>query len=196
MITLALDLGSTTGWAVGDRHGRFASGSVTHLNAKQLREQKKTSMERRCDGRVVALADWVGKTLVEWKIERVVFEDVLFIQSLAQGQLWSSFRAAVWVQCMVDRGTPIEMHCLPVATIKKFFTGHGGAEKVHMAQALLDGRRGYRDEFHVGTNKKGDTDLLERKSGRSVDDNEVDALAILAFAAAVDAGTAVWPYDA
>lgn len=196
MITLALDLGSTTGWAIGGHAGeRLSSGSIELLPAKAVREQTKTGMDRRCDGRILSLARWLDTTLVENRVERVVFEDVLFVHSAKQAQLWSSFRATVWVTCAVDRSPAPQLHCLPVATIKKFFTGYGGAEKVHMAQALLDGRKGFAGEFRIGPNKRGDTDLLETSSGRSVDDNEVDALAILAYAQHVDAGKIRWPYE-
>lgn len=195
MTTLALDLGSTTGWALGDRNGRFSSGSLELLPAKQVREQAKTGMDRRCDGRVLALARWLDAKLAENQVERVVFEDVLFVHSAKQAQLWSSFRATVWVTCAITRPVRLDLHCIPVATIKKFFTGYGGAEKIHMAQALLDGKKGFAGEFVIGPNKRGDTDLLEASSGRSVDDNEVDALAILAYAQHVDAGKTQWPYE-
>lgn len=195
MITLALDLGSTTGWALGDRNGRFSSGSIELMPAKAVREQTKKAWDRRCDGRILALARWLDATLTTNKVERVVFEDVLFVHSAKQAQLWSSFRATVWVTCAVTRDPAPVLHCLPVATIKKFFAGYGGAEKLHMAQALLDGKKAFAGEFIIGPNKRGDTDLLETASGRSVDDNEVDALAILAFAQHVDAGKTKWPYE-
>lgn len=194
MITLALDLGGTTGWALGDRTGRFSSGSTEWMPKKLVKAQTVSGMDRRCDGRVIAFSRWLGQQISEKTIERIVFEDVQFAGSTMQAHLWASYRGAVWVQAMVDRGRTVEMHCVPVGTLKKFFTGYGGAEKVHMAQALLTGPH-FPDEFKVGVNRKGQNDLLETSSGRSVDDNEVDALALLAYSRAVDNGSLKWPYD-
>lgn len=194
MITLALDLGGTTGWALGDRTGRFASGSSEWMGKKEVKTQKANGFDRRCDGRIVAFAKWVGEQISTKSVERIVFEDVQFAGSTMQAHLWASYRGAVWVMAMVDRGHPVELHCVPVGTLKKFFSGHGGAEKIHMAQALLSGPH-FPGEFVVGPNRKGETDLLEASSGRSVDDNEVDALALLAYSQSVDNGKIHWSYE-
>jgi hypothetical protein len=64
----------------------------------------------------------------------VVFEDVQFTTYTQQTQLWSLFRAAVWL-ALPPASTIYE--CVPVATLKKFATGHDGADKAGMAKYLF-----------------------------------------------------------
>jgi hypothetical protein len=64
-------------------------------------------------------------------VERVIFEDVQFVQSLAQGQLWASLRGAMWLSLPESRFQAVQ-----VGTLKKFATGKGNSDKEIMAQAL------------------------------------------------------------
>ena len=63
----------------------------------------------------------------------VVFEDVQFSSYTAQTQLWSSFRAVVWLVL----GTKSLLECVPVSTLKLFATGSGAADKAAMLKALV-----------------------------------------------------------
>jgi len=152
--TLALDLGTTTGWAAWFADGIVTSGSWTLATPKELRQQRKYGGERRSDVRFHRLRQRIGDTIAAYQIEQVVFEDVLFLSSQAQSQLWASLRAAVW--CQAVRAT---IDCVHTGTLKKFATGSGNADKAAMGAALA---------------------ALPPPWSRQVsDDNEADALWIL-----------------
>ena len=151
--TLALDLGTTTGWAVWN-NGIIQSGSWLLGTPRELRQQRKAGDERRGDLRFLRLREKISATIAEHGIEQIVFEDVLFLSSQAQSQLWASLRAAVW--CFAER---MPLDCVHTGTLKMFATGCGNAQKEAMVAAL---------------------GALSAPWNRSVtDDNEADALWIL-----------------
>lgn len=128
---LALDLGTDTGVA----HNRDGSDTpFAHTmrwgTAKAIKEWGRTRMTRRCDPRIVGFYEALRKT----EADIVIFEDVMFSSSTYQVQLWSSFRAAIW--CAFADRLWVTIECVPVGTLKKFATGHGGADKNMMAAAL------------------------------------------------------------
>lgn len=130
---LSLDLGTDTGYAMGDLHLDIQpknAGAWKLADRKSITEYGKTRMTRRCDPRVMHLY----RTLRKLYADIVVFEDVQFASSTYQVQLWSSFRAAVWC-AFGDRGGVV-IECVPTGTLKKFATGHGGATKEMMAASL------------------------------------------------------------
>jgi Holliday junction resolvasome RuvABC endonuclease subunit len=152
--TLALDLGTTTGWAVWFADGVVTSGAWLLATPKELRQQRKYGGERRGDLRFHRLRQRIADTIAAYQIEQVVFEDVLFLSSQAQSQLWASLRAAIW--CYSHQ---IRVDCVHTGTLKKFATGSGNADKAAMAAALA---------------------ALPPPWSRQVrDDNEADALWIL-----------------
>lgn len=131
MNLLALDLGTKTGFASGST--TFECGTWELATKKEITAFSKQRWNRRCDPRILALQ---GKLLSRSEPDIVVFEDVQFASSTYQVQLWASLRAVVWLTF------PFAMiECVPVATLKKFATGHGGATKPMMAAALR--RAGY-----------------------------------------------------
>ena len=128
--TLALDLGTTTGWALW-KEGTVTSGSWLLATPKELRQQRKRGGERRGDLRFHRLREHIAAAIAAHGIEQIIFEDVLFLSSQAQSQLWASLRAAVWcysIQVSVD--------CVHTGTLKKFATGNGNADKAAMVAAL------------------------------------------------------------
>ena len=151
--TLALDLGTTTGWAIW-RDGIIDSGSWLLATPRELRQQRKAGGERRADIRFHRLRQKIGDAIAEYQIGEIVFEDVLFLSSQAQSQLWASLRAAVW--CYSPQ---VSVDCVHTGTLKKFATGNGNADKATMAAALGTLPDSWRRNTH--------------------DDNEVDALWIL-----------------
>jgi Holliday junction resolvasome RuvABC endonuclease subunit len=151
--TLALDLGTTTGWAVWF-DGVVTSDAWLLSTERELRQQRKIGGERRGDIRFRRLRQRIGDAIAAYQIEQVVFEDVLFLSSQAQSQLWASLRAAVW--CYAGQ---IAIDCVHTGVLKKFATGCGNADKAAMALALAV--------------------LPPPWSRRTDDDNEVDALWIL-----------------
>lgn len=177
MSTLAIDLGTKTGWATdGD------SGTEILATEKELAEQRKLGNERFLDLRFLRLLAFV-KDQIRAGARRIVFEDVQFASTQMQAQLWSSLRAAIWAAAApfqarpgLDESGQVQAVCVPVGTLKKFASGTGAAQKEDMAAALLASCPAYAD--------------------RAMDDNEIDAIWLLKFAEAVDAGQETWtgPY--
>lgn len=163
---IALDLGTRTGVATTTI---VPEGTPTSLKLEtvvlatdaELRRYKAASASedpmRDFDPRIQTL--W---TTLNEKIKTlpspvwVAFEDVRFAKSLAQAQLWSSFRGAVW-------SLPIEsgrFFSVNTSTLKKF-AGAKGAKKDAMMVA-------FRKRFSY--------------TGPELDDNLVDAAWILTWA--------------
>lgn len=134
MNILALDLGSTTGFAYGTGQCPIID-SRTWATDAELKAMRLCRLDRRGDIRVIRFFDWLTSLHNECKFDAVVFEDVKFVRSQAQAHLWASFRTTVW---LAFPSTHIE--CVDVGTLKKFATGHGGADKALMSAAL---HRGY-----------------------------------------------------
>jgi hypothetical protein len=166
MKILALDLGTKTGWALGDKE-QFTSGTWTLAKPKEITEFRQQNKDRSGDPRFFRLLDLLTRCRNAVAPSVVAFEDVEFSTFTGQTQLWSSLRCAVWAVFGRSAATIVP---IPVATIKKLASGHGGATKDMMARAIL---RHFPRMFRTG--KTG----IETSAGRSVDDNEVDAVHIL-----------------
>jgi Holliday junction resolvasome RuvABC endonuclease subunit len=176
VITLALDLGTHTGSARLVDGKVVASGTKHLASEEELVQQRKCGQERTGDIRFYRCMDFVAETAASGA-ERLVIEDVIFVRDQAQAQLWASLRAAVWA---VGRSAGIPVKCVPVATLKKFACGDGSADKSQMAAALARAM-----PAHYVANPV--TGVLSQ-NGREMDDNEVDAIWVALFAAAVDRG--------
>ena len=179
MNTLALDLGTNTGFCFADtRKGLSQSVGTWCLAAKgETTEQAKTGGERTGDFRYKRLYEHIHETVVEGAVRRIVFEDVLFASSQAQAQLWSSFRTAIWQMNVNIPGLIVQ--CVPVQTLKIFATGNGAAQKEDMAEALYTS-----PEL---TQRERDY-LLKLK----LDDNAVDAVWLWLYARNMDTTGASW----
>lgn len=131
MNILALDLGTTTGFAYSYANVTPRVSSRTWATAQELKDQKARRGDRRGDIRVVRFYDWLTDLHAQCKFDAVVFEDVLFASSTYQVQLWSAFRTTVWLafpKALIE--------AVPVQTLKKHATGSGAADKQTMAAAL------------------------------------------------------------
>lgn len=130
---LGLDLGTDTGVAFFD--GKSIAASTWKLGtAAEIKQWGKDRSTRRGDPRVLRFFDALNKFVVQYKPDVVVFEDVTFQTYTFQTQLWSSFRAVVW---LVAHNSGKICECVPVSTLKKFATGHGGADKTMMESSLF-----------------------------------------------------------
>lgn len=161
---IALDLGTRTGVSMRHPDGAITGATWVLAKEKALREARAVGEDRSGDIRVVALDllldDAMRLSAVRQQGETlVVFEDVQFLSSQMQSQLWASFRTVLW---LAAHRHGFEVLPVPVGTLKKFATGHGNATKDMMAAALA---------------KKGE--LLP-----AMDDNEVDARWLRRFAEA------------
>lgn len=129
---LALDLGTHAGYAFdagvfATAQAQLCCGTWTLATAREITQWGKLRLSRRCDPRIIRFYDHVRM----FNPGIIVFEDVQFASSTYQVQLWASLRAVIWLT-FPDR----IIDCVPVATLKKFATGHGGATKPMMSASL------------------------------------------------------------
>jgi len=167
MKILALDLGTKTGYAVGDTGG-VVVGTWTLMAPKVVTLQAKVRGDRRLDGRIPNLFEAImGISDLDW----IVFEDVLFASTTLQAHLWASLRATVWLAAYQRK---LKVECVNTSTLKKFATGHGGATKEMMAAWLV---KNHSNEFRYydGAVRKVDNDTI-------LDDNAIDAAHLLYWA--------------
>lgn len=159
MNILALDLGTKTGYCFGDtlisNPVIGVCGTWTLSRPYEVTEWRKRRLDRRCDPRIARLYTELS---FFHDPHLVVFEDVEFASALKQVQLWSSLRASAWLKYPASN-----YECVPVGTLKKFATGHGGATKEMMRAALI----------------RQHPRLLK---GMKADDNAVDAIWIWLWA--------------
>lgn len=171
MKILALDLGTTTGWAlrVGEQ---LHAGSTVLATEKVLSQQRKVRGDRRGDCRITALWEFIEDTEETCgPFDAIVFEDVQFVRSTAQAHLWASFRTVIWLYGYMHE-LPVE--CLATGKLKIFATGCGSATKEMMAGWLV---KKYPDVANVydGALRLVDNDAI-------LDDNAVDAIHLLLWA--------------
>lgn len=144
--TLALDLGTTTGWAMHTPGGRVISGA----------ESFKPSRFEGGGMRYLRFRRWLTdlKATTEG-IEAVHFEEVRRHAGVDAAHAYGGFLATLTAWCEHHQ---IPYQGVPVGTIKKHATGKGNADKAAMlAAARLMGHQ-------------------------PADDNEADALCLLAMA--------------
>lgn len=130
MKILALDLGTETGFA-HNLGVSWTAGTWKLATDAEIKKMGENRMRRRCDIRVLRLENALRAMDGIFSPDIVVFEDVLFASSTYQVQLWASLRTIIWL-AFRDR----IVDCVPVQTLKKFATGHGGATKQMMSAAL------------------------------------------------------------
>jgi Holliday junction resolvasome RuvABC endonuclease subunit len=157
MNILALDLGTKTGYCYS-RNDIIYCGTWELATAKEIKEWGKSNVKRTCDPRICRL---FTKIMGLGPFNLLIFEDVLFASSVYQVQLWAGFRSAIWLSnCLSDWNTIIEV--VPTATLKKFATGKGNADKTAMIEAV---KRRWPDIWKAG-----------------FDDNACDAVALYNYA--------------
>ena len=120
---LALDLGTTMGWAMR-QDGKVSSGSVnfrpTHFDSTNSRYTK--------------FRRWLDMNHCS-TFDDVVYEAVRRHNGTIAGQTYGGFMATLQTWCDAV-GLPYEG--VPVGTIKKFATGNGNASKVSMVAAMKE----------------------------------------------------------
>jgi hypothetical protein len=149
MKILGLDLGTNCGVAHNLSGNELTVFTKTFATDKEVTRWGQERLTRRQDPRIVRFADFLSGL---GNPDVVIFEDVEFQTYTKQTQLWSSFRTAVWLTFKHSL-----LECVPVSTLKKFATGHGGATKPMMEAAM---RREHPEIF---------------RQKQAVDDNGVDA---------------------
>lgn len=145
---LALDLGTKTGASTRNSFGDIKGFTWKLASDKQLREARQKGLDRAGDIRVPELGrkitEFLGYLGAGGERPVIVFEDVQFLSSQMQSQLWASFRTVVWVEAEKRGLITIPV---PVGTLKKFATGHGGATKEMMAASLSKVEPGFSTDW-------------------------------------------------
>lgn len=125
-ITLALDLGTTTGWALKPRDGAIAHGFVS------FRPQ-------RFEGggmRFLRFKRWLSEiNAVAGDIQSVYFEEVRRHAGVDAAHVYGGLMATLTAWCEHHN---IPYQGVPVGTIKKHATGKGNASKEEMISAMRD----------------------------------------------------------
>jgi len=127
---LALDLGTTTGWALRSQDGGITSGTI---GFKPSRFEGGGMRYLRFRGWLAEIAGLSGG------LARIVFEEVRAHAGTDAAHIYGGFLAhlSAWSE---ERGVPYEG--VPVGTIKAFATGKGNANKALMIAAIE--ARGFR----------------------------------------------------
>ena len=123
-VVLALDLGSTTGWALRGRDGTITSGTMTFRPS-------------RFEGggmRYLRFRAWLTEIArLARGIDRIVFEEVRAHAGTDAAHIYGGFLAHLTAWCE-ERELPYEG--VPVGTIKRFATGKGNAGKDAVIAAI------------------------------------------------------------
>ncbi len=127
---LALDLGTTTGWALRRHDGGITSGTMTF---KPTRFEGGGMRFLRFRGWLAEIARLSGG------LTRIVFEEVRAHAGTDAAHLYGGWLAHLTAWCE-EVGTPCEG--VPVGTIKRYATGKGNADKAKMVAAIQ--ARGFR----------------------------------------------------
>lgn len=144
---LALDLGTKTGYAVRKRDGKVVHGTQSFAPRPSWTAGQ----------RWLRFQSWLAELLDLHVVHQIAYEHVSFHAGLRDAHCYGAFRALV--EMAADR-RGIGLVGTNVQTIKRHWTGKGGADKAAMiAQARA---RGFRPET----------------------DNDADALAVLDWAVA------------
>ena len=121
---LALDLGTTTGWALRDRTGRITSGTESFK-------------PRRFEGggmRFLRFKGWLTELKAHADgIDALVFEEVRRHVSTDAAHAYGGFLATLTAWCEHHQ---IPYQGVPVGTIKKHATGKGNAGKEDVIAAI------------------------------------------------------------
>ena len=123
---LALDLGSTTGWAIRTSRCRILSGTA---------EFRSTRFEGG-GMRYLRFGKWLDQTLeVTGGLDAVYFEEVRRHIGTDAAHVFGGLLATLTAWC---EGHDIPYQGVPVGTIKRFATGKGNADKQAMIAAVRE----------------------------------------------------------
>ncbi|MCZ8149701.1 MAG: hypothetical protein O9325_17855 [Roseomonas sp.] len=121
---LALDLGTTTGWALRGQDGGITSGTMTFRPS-------------RFEGggmRYLRFRGWLSEMAgLTSGISRIAFEEVRAHAGTDAAHLYGGFLATLTAWC---EQMDIPYEGVPVGTIKRFATGKGNADKAAMIAAM------------------------------------------------------------
>jgi hypothetical protein len=177
MKTLTLDLGTDTGWALMEGPTIVKSGTLHLANDQELENQRREGKDRTLDVRFVRFYHFLAEH-ARGNVLRIVFEDVGFVSTRMQTQLWASLRCVIWMVALMH--PELAVYAVPVGTLKQFGAGSVRAKKPDMAKALAN--HSSKLYFSDGNG------FIIKPDGNVADDDEVDALWLALYTRAVDDG--------
>ncbi len=121
---LALDLGTTTGWALRGQDGGITSGTMSF----------KPSRFEGGGMRYLRFRGWLDEiAALSGGLSRIAFEEVRRHVSTDSSHVYAGFLATLTAWC---EQAGIAYEGVPVGTIKRFATGRGNADKEAMIAAM------------------------------------------------------------
>lgn len=121
--SLFVDLGTTCGYAVGDRDSRMSG----EWNLKPTRFESWAM-------RLIHFRRRLEETHKTFKFEHAAFEEVRAHAGVDAAHCYGALMGVLHVFCE-EKGIPYEG--VPVGTLKKFWTGKGNASKEQMIEACF-----------------------------------------------------------
>jgi hypothetical protein len=123
-VVLALDLGTTTGWALRGHDGGISSGTITF----------KPSRFEGGGMRFLRFRGWLAEVAaLSGGMARIVFEEVRAHAGTDAAHIYGGFLGMLSAWCE-EHDVPYEG--VPVGTIKRYATGKGNAGKAKMVAAI------------------------------------------------------------
>ena len=161
MNILAIDLGTTTGWALSQAEG-IISGSVGFAAAKSnVRSSDKSTKSTKSINsvnsgiRFLNFRNWLISMFSKYQIDTVAFEMVHNHKGVYAAHIYGGFLATLETVCFEQQAPIVPFG---VKVIKKFIAGNGNASKQDMIDAVVS----------LGF--------------KPIDDNEADSIGILLLA--------------
>lgn len=122
MIILAIDIGTTTGWARTDRNGTIASGS----------EKFQPGRMEKPGHRWLKFRAFLGEQRVQaGDIHAVYYEDVKNHAGVLAAHVYGGFLACLEMWCAANN---VRLVPVGVGVVKKHWTGKGNADKLAMVE--------------------------------------------------------------
>jgi len=148
--TLALDLGTRTGWAVnydlyinGNSYQNGICSGIKDFSTKRFEGAGMRYFKFREWLDIFLKNDFLSSLVISNPIEQVYFEEVLGHTGTAAAHVYGGFLATLMSWCEKHK---IPYEGVPVKTIKKFITGKGNSDKIAVIESVI--KRGYEVDNH------------------------------------------------
>ena len=145
---LALDLGTKTGYAIGDKYGLISSGMINFAT-------------KRNEGggmRYIRFSRWLKTIIAHQRITEIYYEEVRRHAGTAAAHVYGGFMSHVTAICD-EPDNELPYQSIPVGSIKKYATGKGNAGKPEMIKAAI--AKGWMPEGSVEDNQADALHILD-----------------------------------
>ena len=152
MILLAIDIGTTTGWARTDRNGTIASGSEKFAPGRMEKPGHRWLKFRAFlnEQRVQAGGD----------IGAIYYEDIKMHKGVIAAHVYGGFLACLEMWCAANN---VPLRPVGVGQVKKHWTGAGNADKLAMVETAR--AKGFRPKDNNEADALAILSLAQRQEG-------------------------------